>query len=67
MTEQAKALVADGLCSIEEARRFLGVSRSKIYELMEAGDLEYAKIGRNRKIPWAAVKALAARSLVGVI
>jgi excisionase family DNA binding protein len=65
MTERMMKLVADGLCSTEEARKFLGISRSKLYELMEAGELEYAKLGRNRKIPWAAVKALAARSLVG--
>ena len=63
---QAIELVADGLASIAEASKFLGISRSKLYEMMERGQVRYCKLGRNRKIPWAEVRHLAARSLVGV-
>jgi excisionase family DNA binding protein len=64
--EQAAELVADGLASIPEASKFLGISRSKLYEMMERGELRFCKLGRNRKIPWAEVRNLAARSLIGV-
>ncbi len=44
-------LVADGLLTIREVAEFLHLSRSKVYELMDAGDLCYAKLGRSRRIP----------------
>jgi excisionase family DNA binding protein len=57
-------LVNDGLATVPEAAEFLSVSKGTIYNLMERGELKYAKIGRNRRIPWAALKALAAASMV---
>ncbi len=35
----------------DEAAWLLGVSRSRIYELLNAGDLPSVKIGRSRRIP----------------
>lgn len=35
----ASELVADGLLSVVDAARFLSVSRSKLYEMMDAGEL----------------------------
>jgi excisionase family DNA binding protein len=67
MGKRAEELVADGLASVPQAAQFLGISRSKLYELMDQGQLVYCKLGRNRRIPWAAIKALAAQSLVGVV
>ncbi len=32
-------IVGEGLLSVAEAARFLGLSRSKLYNLMECGDL----------------------------
>jgi excisionase family DNA binding protein len=58
-------LVQEGLATVPEAAEFLGLSRGTIYNLMERGELKYAKIGRNRRIPWAEVKRLAAASMVG--
>jgi excisionase family DNA binding protein len=46
------------LCRVPEACRYLSLSRSKIYELMDSGVLEYVKIGRARRIPIAAILAL---------
>jgi excisionase family DNA binding protein len=59
------SLVDDGLATVPQAAEFLGLSRGTIYNLMERGELRYAKIGRNRRVPWAALKALAAASIVG--
>jgi excisionase family DNA binding protein len=38
---------------------FLALSRSKVYELMDAGILPSRKIGRSRRIPRSAVIELA--------
>ena len=58
-------LVADGLLTVRETAAFLHLSRSKIYELMDAGELCFAKLGRSRRIPRRAVIELAARQLRG--
>lgn len=58
-------LVADGLMLVLEAARFLKVSRSTVYELMDTGLLVYVKLGRARRIPRRAVVELAAANLRG--
>jgi excisionase family DNA binding protein len=65
LADRKLALVEDGLVSIPDACRFTGLSRSTLYGLMDRGELVHAKIGKNRRIPVAALKELAARSLVG--
>ena len=55
----------DGLARIPEACQFLGVSRATAYSLMGKGELPYAKIGKCRRVPWAALEKLVARNLVG--
>jgi excisionase family DNA binding protein len=62
---QLGEVVADGFARIPEAERFLGVSRAKLYCLMDAGDLIYAKIGRGRRIPWHCLREFAAKCVVG--
>jgi excisionase family DNA binding protein len=57
--------VADGLMTVPEAARFLSISRSKLYVMMDEGDLRFVKIGRSRRIPRRAVVDLAARGLRG--
>ena len=47
--------VEDGLIDVREASRFLSLSRSTIYVLMEEGKLPFAKIGRSRRIPRRAI------------
>jgi excisionase family DNA binding protein len=42
-----------GLALIKEAADFLRLSRSKVYELMESGELPFVKIGRSRRVRWA--------------
>jgi excisionase family DNA binding protein len=47
--------------SIPEAARLIGVSRSQVYVLMDAGELSSIKLGRRRLIPTASVRELLAR------
>jgi excisionase family DNA binding protein len=61
---EREQVVSDGLVNVPEAARFLGLSRSKIYQLMDRGELRYAKLGKNRRIPRSALVELAAKSLV---
>ncbi len=58
-------LVAEGLLTVREAAEFLRFSRSRLYELMDAGELAYVKIGRSRRVPRRGVVELASRSLEG--
>ena len=51
--------------SVRNVARFLGVSRSLVYELMGWGELPWVKLGRARRIPRRAVVDLAARRLIG--
>ena len=58
-----EAMVAEGLERCVEAARFLGISRTKIYQLMRDGLLPYVQLGKSRRIPIAAVRAYAATNL----
>jgi excisionase family DNA binding protein len=62
---QAIKLVEDGLDRIAEAVRFTKLSRSKLYMLMESGELPFVRIGRCRRIPHRALLNLAVQNLVG--
>jgi len=44
-----------------EAARALGIGRSKLYELLQAGELESVHIGACRRIPADSLNALVAR------
>ena len=57
-------MLADGLERISEAARFLGMSRSCVYRLINAGVLPSVRIGRNRRVPIKAVRDLASNNLV---
>ena len=57
-------LVEEGLQRISETARFLCVSRSLIYKLINDGVLPTVRIGRSRRIPIRAVRELAATNLV---
>ena len=50
----------------EEAARVLGIGRSKVYELLAAGELPVVRIGRATRIPAAALQRwVDARTLAG--
>jgi predicted DNA-binding transcriptional regulator AlpA len=50
---------ADGTMKVAEAVKFSGISRSRLYELMNEGHLQWSKVGGTRLI--------ARRSLVELI
>jgi excisionase family DNA binding protein len=47
------------LYSIPDAAKALGLGRSKIYELIQGGDLETITIGRRRLVRSSSIRALA--------
>jgi excisionase family DNA binding protein len=56
---QADAIVIEPLTvRISTAVQLTGISRSRIYELIESGDLETVKVGRTTLIPYKSLKAL---------
>ena len=46
-----------GLQPINKVARFLSLSRSKVYSLMETGELPYVKLGKSRRVRWEDVLA----------
>lgn len=55
--------MSDELLSVQEVARRLGVGRTKIYELLDRGDLRSIWIDRRRLIPNDEVPAYIARKL----
>lgn len=49
------------LVTIEEAAGALGIGRSTVYKLMNAGELVQAKIGRRSLLTAVSIRAYAAR------
>ena len=55
------------LVRVEEAARILSLSRSTIYEMLDAGELPSVRRGAARRIPLAALREWVARqSVTGV-
>lgn len=53
------------LFTVLETAQYLGLSRSMIYNLMEAGKLRYVKIGTTRRIPKSCCQELIEANLTG--
>ena len=58
-----RELAADGLMTVDAARRFLGVSRSTLYKLMGDGTVPYVQLRGVRRIPKAALVDLIAANM----
>jgi excisionase family DNA binding protein len=63
-TAEKEDLVLDGLDRVGEVARFLKLSVSTVYGLMDRGELPFVKLGKSRRIPHRAVVELAATRLV---
>ena len=61
--EARAAAVSEGFATVAEAAEFLRLSRAKVYQLMESGDLLFGKFGKARRVPWAALRAFAVKCL----
>ena len=55
---------SEGFAAIGEVCRYLSLSRSKVYRLMDEGKLPFARIGRARRVPWSALKEFARLAMV---
>ena len=60
-SDQPKSPVEPLLVRVEEAARILSLSRSTIYEMMDAGELPSVRYGAARRIPVAALRAWVAQ------
>jgi excisionase family DNA binding protein len=58
-------LTAGGFLTVPEAAAFLRLSRAKVYQMMDCGQLRYAKFGKSRRVPRQALQDLAQAALVG--
>ena len=63
-SDDATDLFADGCLGVAEAAEFLGVSRSMVYELMDAGQIDHTSLGTRRLIPRRSLTALLANRAV---
>jgi excisionase family DNA binding protein len=61
--DQPDQLLADGLERVRDSARFLSVSVSQVYALMQRGELPFVKIGKSRRIPRRALVEFAKRNL----
>lgn len=61
--QSRQQLVGDGLTNVREAAAFLGLGRTKVYNLMDTGQLPWVKIGTARRIPRRALIDYATRGL----
>lgn len=51
-------IVCDGLERVSDTARFLCISRSQVYKLINMGVLPSVRIGKSRRIPIRAVREL---------
>ena len=56
-----------GLARVGEAVGFLGLSRSKVYELVRSGDLRSVTFGTCRRLRWEDLREVAAGASVGEV
>ena len=59
-------IIKDGLERVSDTARFLGVSRSHVYQLINEGILPSVKIGKSRRIPVRAVRELVLQNMDSV-
>jgi excisionase family DNA binding protein len=53
------------LKQVSAVAKFLCISRSKVYAMMDAGQLPYVKLGKSRRIRWEHVLQLVEQNTVG--
>jgi len=63
--DDANDRLDSGLQPVNKVARFLSLSRSKVYALMEAGQLPYVKLGKSRRVRWADVLKLVEQNTIG--
>lgn len=59
------ATVAAKLGTVTEVAAVLAISRSKVYQMMDAGELPFVKLGGSRRIEWRVVDEVIRRNTHG--
>ena len=54
---------ADGALTVAAAVGFSGIGRTRLYELMDAGDLPFCRVGARRLLPRRALAEFLARHI----
>lgn len=55
-----------GLQPVRAVAEYLSLSRSKVYQLMEQGQLPYVKLGKSRRVQWSEVLKLVEQNTISV-
>ncbi len=53
-----------GLRAVASVAKYLSLSRSKVYAMMDSGELPYVKLGKSRRVRWADVLKLVEQNTV---
>jgi excisionase family DNA binding protein len=53
------------LVRVADVAKHLNLSRSKVYLMMETGELPFVKFGKSRRIRWPDVLTLVEKNMVG--
>lgn len=57
-TQESSETRERGLHPVAAVAEFLSLSRSKVYTLMDSGQLPYVKLGKSRRVRWSDVQRL---------
>jgi excisionase family DNA binding protein len=57
-TTEVSAGLKKGLATVPDVADYLKVSRSKVYQMMDAGELRFVKLGGSRRVRWEDVDEL---------
>lgn len=52
------------LIRVTDVARHLSLSRSKIYQMMDRGELPYVKLGKSRRVRWPDVERLVEQNTI---
>lgn len=63
MTARERKLVEDGFESVKSAALFLGISKSRLYELIAGGVITHARLGGKLVVSRAALREYAVGNL----
>lgn len=56
--------IQESLHPVTKVAAFLSLSRSKVYAMMDAGELPFVKFGKSRRIRWSDVQKLVEQNTI---
>ena len=61
---QALRLASDGFATLAEGQRYLGIGRTKFWEIVKKENFPVIRIGGRKVLPWRVLQEYAARQLL---